>query len=135
MRVALALTLILAMAAAILPAAATAAEVECEELNPRYRICEVVFIGDPGERNALHVRVSDGQVTFTDRVAVRAGRMCMQLAPHRARCAIGSEPVTVRLGRGDDLLRVTGVFQGGPQLQAVRVARVPFLVDNTEGIE
>jgi len=106
------------MAAAICPATGTAAEVECEEINPRRGICEVVFSEDPGERNALHVRVSEGQVTFRDRVSVRAGRMCIQLERRRARCAIGTEAVSVRLGRGEDLLRVTGVFQRGPELQA-----------------
>jgi len=114
----LALLSLLIPSIAAVPGAAEAAGVECSEINPRYDICEVIYTAEPGERNGLVVAVSGGAVAFTDRVRVVAGRDCTQLGPRSARCAIGTEPVSVRLGGGDDRLRVRGTFGPGPELQA-----------------
>ena len=71
MRVALAAAATAVIAVAMLPAVVTASIVECEEINPRRDICEVVLTDERGERNALRVRVAGETVTFGDRVALR----------------------------------------------------------------
>ena len=95
----------------VLPAGASASRVECEEINPRRGICEVVFAEDKGERNALRARVANGEVTFSDRVVVRPDRS------HRV------------------VTRMSVVSRDRAGRRTVRVARVPFLIDSERGIE
>ena len=66
-----------------------------------------------GESNDLTVTRDRSGLTFGDaRAAVQAGRGCVQLDPHRARCAI--DDARVNLGDGDDRARTpVGFLDGG----------------------